>query len=137
MDADIVLAELAALDPDNRLVGIGGGGQRHHASLSDMVQQSQLFPQFPLSQPDYVNLAVGPDTQRQAVGFGLRLLTFDGGRIAVLQRAADPRSGRQTASLEVVAAVPETGTAFLAEYRRRMDSQSVLKGQVISLVMGE
>jgi hypothetical protein len=137
VDADIVLAELAALDPDNRLVGIGGGGQRHHASLSDMVQQSQLFPQFPLSQPDYVNLAVGPDTQRQAVGFGLRLLTFDGGRIAVLQRAADPRSGRQTASLEVVAAVPETGTAFLAEYRRRMDSQSVLKGQVISLTMGE
>jgi len=36
-----------------------------------------------------------------------------------------------------VAAVPETGTAFLAEYRRRMDSQSVLKGQVISLVMDE
>lgn len=137
VDADIVLSELAALDPDNRLVGIGGGGQRHHSSLSDMVQQSQFFPQFPLSQPDYVNLAVGPDAQRQAVGFGLRLFKFDGGSIAVLQRAADPRSGRQTASLEVVAGSAGTSAAFLAEYRRRMESQSVLKGQVISLTMGE
>jgi DNA polymerase III delta prime subunit len=137
MDADIVVADLAALDPQSRLVGIGGGGQRHHHSLSDMVQQSQAYPQFPLAQPDYVNLAVGPDAQRQAVGFGLRLLMYDGGRLGVLQRAADPRSGRQTASLEVVAEDPETGAAFLAEYRRRMDSQSVLKGQVISLTMGE
>jgi hypothetical protein len=137
VDADIVMADLAALDPDSRLVGIGGGGQRHHQSLSDMVQQSQAFPQFPLAQPDYVNLAVGPEAQRQAVGFGLRLLAYDGGRLAVLQRAADPRSGRQSASLEVVAENAETGAAFLAEYRRRMDSQSVLKGQVISLTMGE
>jgi hypothetical protein len=60
VDADIVMAGLAALDPESRLVGIGGGGQRHHQSLSDMLQQSQAFPQFPLAQPDYVNLAVGP-----------------------------------------------------------------------------
>ena len=137
IDADIVMADLAALDPESRLVGIGGGGQRHHQSLSDMVQQSQVFPQFPLAQPDYVNLPVGPEAQRQAVGFGLRLLTYDGGRLGVLQRAADPRSGRQSASLEVVAENIGTGTAFLAEYRRRMDSQSVLKGQVVSLTMGE
>jgi hypothetical protein len=137
VDADIVMTDLAALDPESRLVGIGGGGQRHHQSLSDMVQQSQAFPQFPLAQPDYVNLAVGPEAQRQAVGFGLRLLKYDGGRLGVLQRAADPRSGRQSASLEVVAENAGTGTAFLSEYRRRMDSQSVLKGQVVSLAMGE
>ncbi|MEV7474628.1 ATP-binding protein [Pseudarthrobacter oxydans] len=137
VDADIVLAELTATDPQGRLVGIGGGGQRHHASLSDMVQQSQLFPQFPLAQPDFVNMAVGPGTLRQAVAFGLRLFSYDGGSLAVLQRAADPRSGRQSAVLELVAGTAETGAAFLAEYRRRMDSQSVLQGQVISLTMGE
>jgi hypothetical protein len=60
VDADIVMADLAALDQESRLVGIGGGGQRHHQSLSDMVHQSQAFPQFPLAQPDYVNLPVGP-----------------------------------------------------------------------------
>lgn len=74
-----------------------------------MVQHSQLFPQFPLAQPDYANLAVGPDTQRQAVALGLWLFTFDGSPLAVL----------------------------LAEFRLRMDSNSVLKGQVISLVTSE
>lgn len=50
--ADIVLAGIAAEDPRQRLVGIGGGDQRHHSSLSDILQQSQMYPQFPLSQPD-------------------------------------------------------------------------------------
>ena len=40
MDADILMEELAAEDPEFRLVGIGGGDQRHHHSLSDMLQQS-------------------------------------------------------------------------------------------------
>ncbi|HCC40645.1 MAG TPA: AAA family ATPase, partial [Arthrobacter bacterium] len=56
----------------------------------------QLFPQLPLSQPDYTNLAVGPDRQRQVVAMGLWLVSFDGGPLAVLQRDADPRTGRQT-----------------------------------------
>lgn len=137
VDADIVMAGIAAEDPASRLVGIGGGGQRHHQSFSDMVQHSQLFPQFPLAQPDYANLAVGPDTQRQAVALGLWLFSFTGRPLAVLQRDADPRSGRQTASLEVLATSPEAATAFLAEFRLRLDNNSVLKGQVISLVMSE
>jgi hypothetical protein len=137
VDADIVMADLAAQDPAGRLVGIGGGGQRHHQSFSDMVQQSQLFPQFPLAQPDYANLAVGPDAQRQAVALGLWLFAFGGSPLAVLQRNAEPRSGRQTASLEVLASSPDTATEFLAEFRLRMENNSVLKGQVISLVMSE
>jgi ATPase family associated with various cellular activities (AAA) len=132
-----VMAGLAAQDPAARLAGIGGGGQRHHQSFSDMVQQSQLYPQFPLAQPDYANLAVGPDTQRQAVALGLRLFSFAGSPLAVLQRDADPRSGRQSATLEVLATSPEKATRFLAEFRLRMDTSSVLKGQVISLVMSE
>jgi len=137
VDADIVMGGLAAQDPGSRLVGIGGGGQRHHQSLSDMIQQSLHFPQFPLAQPDYANLAVGPDTQRQAVSLGLWLFSFDGSPLAVLQRDAEPRSGRQSASLEVLAASRETATAFLTGFRTRMDSGSVLKGQVISLVMSD
>ena len=76
---------------DSRLVGIGGGDQRHHQSLSDMVQQSQFFPQFPLSQPDYTNLAVGPDKQRQAVALGLWLFSHGGtagGRAAARRQPA-------------------------------------------------
>ena len=47
VDADILMEELAAEDPEFRLVGIGGGDQRHHHSLSDMLQQSQLYPAVP------------------------------------------------------------------------------------------
>lgn len=137
VDADIQMAELAGGDGDFRLVGIGGGDQRHHQSLSDMLQQSRFFPQFPLSQPDYTNLAVGPDAQRQAVALGLWLFRFEGSPVAVLQRDANPRYGRQSASLEVLAGDTLDAAGFLQEFRRRMQHRSVLKGQVISLVMGE
>jgi hypothetical protein len=137
VDADILMAELAADDGDFRLVGIGGGDQRHHQSLSDMLQQSQFFPQFPLSQPDYANLAVGPDEQRQAVALGLWLFSYAGSPVAVLQRDANPRYGRQSASLEVVAGDTGSAATFLAEFRRRMQVRSILKGQMISLIMGE
>ncbi|RNL52065.1 AAA family ATPase [Arthrobacter oryzae] len=137
VDADILMAGLAAEDAGFRLVGIGGGDQRHHQSLSDMLQLSPFFPQFPLSQPDYTNLAVGPDEQRQAVASGLWLFSHDGGPIAVLQRDANPKYGRQSASLEVLAGDTGSAASFLAEFRRRMQQRSVLKGQVISLVMGE
>ena len=137
VDADILMEELTAEDAEFRLVGIGGGDQRHHNSLSDMLQQSQLFPQYPLSQPDYTNLAVGPDQQRQAVALGLWLFSHDGSPIAVLQRDANPRYGRQSSSLEVLAGATDKAAHFLSEFRRRMQHRSVLKGQVISLVMGE
>lgn len=129
VDADILMAELAAEDEQFRLVGIGGGDQRHHQSLSDMLQQSQFFPQFPLSQPDYINLAAGPDEQRQAVALGLWLFRHSGRPVAVLQRDAAPQYGRQTACLEVLAADSRNAADFLAEFRRRMQRGSVLKGQ--------
>jgi len=137
VDADILLAELAGADEDFRLAGIGGGDQRHHQSLSDMLQQSQFFPQFPLSQPDYTNLAVGPEEQRQAVALGLWLFRHGGRPVAVLQRDANPRYGRQAASLEVLAGDTAGAAGFLSEFRRQMQHRSVLKGQIISLVMGE
>lgn len=129
VDADIVLASLAA---DGRCVGIGGGDQRHHMSFSDMIQQSELYPNFPLSQPDYANLPIGPDEQRQAVALGLRLFHRDGVPMALLQRKAEPRYGRQDASLEVLCPDADVVAGFLAEFRRRMQRESVMKGQVLS-----
>ncbi|AXJ09085.1 ATP-binding protein [Arthrobacter sp. PM3] len=137
VDADILMADLAGEDPGFRLAGIGGGDQRHHQSLSDMLQQSLMYPHFPLAQPDYTNLAVGPDEQRQAVALGLWLFSHEGSPIGVLQRDAIPRYGRQVASLEVLAGSTDNAARFLSEFRRRMQHRSVLKGQVISLVMGE
>ncbi|BAS16049.1 AAA ATPase central domain protein [Arthrobacter sp. Hiyo8] len=102
-------------------------------SFSDMLQQSRSYPRFPLSQPDYSNLATGPDQQRQAVALGLWLFSYAGSPIAVLQRGAKIERGRQTASLEVLATHPAVASRFLAEVRREMEHKSVFKGQVISL----
>ncbi|MDN4609985.1 AAA family ATPase [Arthrobacter burdickii] len=133
VDADIILVSLTG--PGGRLVGIGGGDQRHHMSLSDMLQQSALYPNFPLAQPDYANLPVAPDRQRQTVALGLRLFRRAGVPIALLQRKADPRYGRQSASLEVLCPDPAVTADFLAEFRRRMQRESVLKGQILSFTM--
>ncbi|WP_240974331.1 AAA family ATPase [Crystallibacter degradans] len=128
---------MAAEDPEQRLVGIGGGDQRHHSSLSDMLQQAQLFPQFPLAQPDYTNLAIGPNEQRQVVALGIRLITRSGVPLAVLQREASPRFGRPTALLEVLSPEPSAAAEFLSVLRTQLQTRSVLKGQVVSLTMDE
>lgn len=135
VDADIILASLVG--GGSTLTGIGGGDQRHHMSLSDMVQQSEMYPNFPLSQPDYANLPIGPDEQRQTVALGLRLFHHNGEPIALLQRKAEPRYGRQSASLEVLCGNPAVTADFLAVFRRRMQSESILKGQILSFTIEE
>jgi hypothetical protein len=137
VDADILLAGLAEEDPEHRLVGIGGGDHRHHAALSDMLQHAQMYAQFPLAQPDYSNSAVGPSEQRQTVALGVWLFKRGGSPVAVLQREASPRYGRESAQLEVLSAEPAAGTDLLAELRARMQTFSVLKGQVVSLTMDD
>ncbi|SEE97632.1 ATPase family associated with various cellular activities (AAA) [Arthrobacter alpinus] len=136
-DLDILLDNIASRDPNARLVGIGGGDQRNHMSLSDMVQHANMHAAFPLAQPDFTNQPVGPDKQRQTVALGLRLFSYAGAAMAVLQREAKPNFGRQFATVEVLAATPADTAKFLAEVRRRMEHESVFKGHVISLQVSE
>lgn len=130
VDADIILASLTGAE--GRLVGIGGGDQRHHMTLSDMLQHSEMYPNFPLAQSDYTNLPIGPDQQRQAVALGLHLFRYQGAAVALLQRKAEPQYGRPAASLEVLCADASTTREFLTEFRRRMQNESILKGQILS-----
>ncbi|MHA7155287.1 AAA family ATPase [Arthrobacter sp. TMN-50] len=135
VDADIVLASLTGTE--GRLVGIGGGDQRHHLTLSDMLQHSELYPSFPLSQPDYTNLPIGPDEQRQTVALGLHLFRYQSAAMAILQRKAEPQYGRPSASLEVICADPAATRNFLAEFRRRVQKESVLQGQILTFILEE
>ncbi|OFI37142.1 AAA family ATPase [Arthrobacter sp. SW1] len=137
VDLDILLESVAAKDPEHRLLGIGGGNQRNHSSFSDMLQHSRMFQGFPLAQPDYSNLAVGPDEQRQVLASGLRLFSYDGVPCAVLQREANPQYGRHMATLELISPGPAATTALLAEIRAGLEHTSVFKGQVIALTMGD
>ena len=130
VDVDIALAEIASRDAGHRLLGIGGGDQRHHSSLSDLMAQAQ-WGSFRQGQVDRLNLATGPDTDRATVAFGLHVFAYDGAPVAVLQRAANPQY-HATGRLEVLAPTPETATALLTEVRGLSLARSVLRGQVVS-----
>lgn len=129
-DLDIALEKLAGSDPEATLVGMGGGQQRHHVDLADVFHEGYGY--IPVSQPDYVNLPTGPDSYRQALALGIRLFRYQGSPMAVMQRAADPQSGRNTPSLSVLTADRAVAAAFLADIQAELSSNSILRGQVVS-----
>jgi hypothetical protein len=130
VDVDIALAEISARDPESRLLGIGGGDQRHHSSLGDLMAQA-VWNRFRQGQVDRLNLATGPDSERATVAFGLHLFTYHGAPVAVLQRAGNPQYHAE-GRLEVLAPSPEVAAALLTEVRELALSSSVLRGQVIT-----
>ncbi|WIE65501.1 ATP-binding protein [Curtobacterium sp. MCLR17_036] len=134
VDADVALAELAGDDPD-ALLGIAGDDSRFHSSVSEfLANPSTRWAVGPVS---YSDRATGPDDTRRVVSFGLRLLTFDGERIAVVQRSAKPEYGRGSATIEVLGADQDVVAAFLRRFRALMIERSVLRGQVLSFVPSE
>lgn len=128
VDLDIALEALAG--PDSRLVGVTGGQQREHESLPALL--ASPYAVFGLGPVDFAPASTGPTTQRQTVAFGLRLFTFDGVPVAVLQRASRREFGRDSARLEVLSPDRERSGRVLTEVRRLMLERSVLRGQVLS-----
>ncbi|NIZ91000.1 AAA family ATPase [Kineococcus rubinsiae] len=129
VDADVALAALAEAGGGERVLGVGGGDQRHHSSFGDLL--GNTYGRFSTAAVDHVNLPTGPDSDRRAVAFGVRLLRFEGVPVAVLQRSAQRQYGREP-GLEVVAADPDVVPRLLEEVRRLMVERSVLRGQVVS-----
>ncbi|PJJ65190.1 AAA family ATPase [Compostimonas suwonensis] len=128
VDADIALELLGG--EDAQLVGVTGGQQRFQEDLPQLL--SHAFVRFAPGPVDYTQADTGPDSSRQVVSLGVRLFHVDGAPVVVLQRSAQPRVGRNTASLEVLAADTATSGAVLADIRRLMLEHSVLRGQVLS-----
>jgi ATP-dependent 26S proteasome regulatory subunit len=133
VDLDVALAEVARRDGPAELIGVGGGEQRRHNSLSEILELAGRYGQFPVGAVDYENLATGPDSTRQVVSFGLRLFTFGGAPVAVLQRVSDPRSGSTEARMEVLTPAPGVAAALIDAVRTVMLERSVLRGQVLTL----
>jgi len=134
VDADIALSTFAGPDPAS-VLGVSGGQQRFHSTFSELLSTAHLA--FGAAPVDYSARATGPTSTRQVVAFGLRLIRFDDEPIAVLQRAATPQFGRNTAELDIMAGSPEIVTAFLDRLRHLMIEHSVLRGQVLSFVHSE
>jgi hypothetical protein len=129
VDADIALDELAHGDPAT-LLGVAGDDGRFHSSASEIIAApGARWTPGPVS---YAARATGPDETRRVVTFGFRLLVVDGAPLVVLQRAAKPEYGRQSAQLEVLAADQDLVSAFLQRLRALMVERSVLRGQVLS-----
>jgi ATPase family associated with various cellular activities (AAA) len=133
VDLDVALEEVQRCGERQQLLGIGGGQQRRHNSLSEILEAAGHFGQFPVATVDYVSLATGPDTTRQAISFGLRLFTMGTAPVAVLQRTADPSYGSRAARMEILTPVAGVAADLIAAVRRLMSERSVLRGQVISL----
>ncbi|NAZ75316.1 AAA family ATPase [Kineococcus sp. T13] len=129
VDLDTALALLGEAGGGEEVVGVGGGEQRGHHGFSDLL--AGQFARFGLGAVDRVNLPTGPDSTRRAVGFGVRLLRWQGHPLAVLQRRANPHSSYPSGA-EVAGAQEEVVAAFIAEVRRLMVERSVLRGQVLS-----
>ncbi|MGK5683356.1 AAA family ATPase [Actinoplanes sp. URMC 104] len=133
VDLDGALAEIQQRDQHARLLGIGGGEQRNHHSLGELLDMAARFQHFPVGAVDYSSVATGPRSTREAVSFGLRLFSYAGDPVAVLQRAAAPRYGNTTGRMEILSPRPGAAAALIAEVHEMMVRHSVLRGQVLSL----
>lgn len=131
-DVDIALERLAQGDPENSLIGLGGGQQRQHLGLADVVQE-EVYGFLPVGQPDFVNVPVGPQQSREAVGLGIRLFRLQGAPVAVMQRNGNLQTGSPNVNLAVLAAERSAAAAVLAAVHEDLRSNSVLRGQVVSL----
>ena len=129
-DTDIALATITGRDPEARLLGVGGGDQRHHSSLGDLMSHAE-WGRFRSGQVDRLNVPTGPDTERATVAFGLHVFHHGDSPFVVLQRVGNPQYGSQS-RLEVLAAEPDSVAALLAEVRETAMRHSVLWRQVIS-----
>lgn len=129
-DWDVALEHLSQQDPDATTMGVSGGQERFHQSLGDLI--STRYMRFTVGQVDYTQVPTGPDSHRQAMGFGFRLFTFRSQPVAVLQRKPEPRYASENASFEVLC--PDAGVAaeLLVEVSRLGTELSLLRGQVIS-----
>jgi len=134
VDADIALEAMSETG-GGTLIGVSGGQQRMHNAMAEIVSNAHL--RFEPGPVDYAERATGPSTSRRVVSMGVRLLSFQGHPIAVMQRAASPQSGRSSAMLEVMGEDAGVVSAFLAELRAEMIRRSVLRGQVLSFAPTE
>lgn len=133
VDLDIALDEIQRRGPEHRLVGIGGGEQRRHHSLSEILESAGRYGQFPIAAVDYRSVATGPDDARQAVSFGLRLFTFEQAPVVVLQREPDGRYGTTAARMEILTPAEGVAARLITAVRELMLSRSVFRGQVLSM----
>lgn len=133
IDIDLALEMVASDDPGHSVIGVSGGDVRYHVDLADMLSNVH-GTRFTTSQPDYIHLADGPDSERTCLGFGLRLFRWEDVPVAVLLRQGMPRYGREKASMDVLCPDTDVAQRLLSRVDELSIQHSLLRGAVISLV---
>ena len=129
VDVDLAMVEISSRST-GRIVGVSLGQNKWHEDLASLLKNPHA--RFEVAPVDYASVASGFDEEMRVVAFGVRLFSFAGLPVAVLQRAAKPENGREHGSLEILAPTPEVASALIREVRVLMVSFSVLKGKVVS-----
>lgn len=130
-DYDVAFELLAG--PDDRLIGIGGGDQRHHNSLADAV--GNRWNRLPVGQVDWADVAVDATRSRRVVALGIRLFRFHDQPVAVLTRRNSRMHGNGQGVIEVLCPDSQVASDLIAEATRLGTEHSVLRGNVLSLEM--
>lgn len=134
VDVDVALEHVVSDAGGGTLIGVGGGDQKWHTSLPEMLD-SASYVQYAVGPVDFEKVAVGPEQERSVVAFGLHLFRWehDGGThpVVVAVRGARAQFGT-TPRLEVLAEAEGVAAALLARVREQMNAHSVLRGQVVT-----
>ncbi|SHJ31984.1 ATP-dependent 26S proteasome regulatory subunit [Tessaracoccus bendigoensis DSM 12906] len=128
-DYDVAFELLAG--PDATLIGIGGGDQRQHMSLGDMV--GNQWNRLPVGQVDWADIAINATETRRVVALGIRLFRFHDQPVAVLTRRNSQMHGNGQGVIEVLSPDGQVASDLIAEATRVGIERSVLRGNVISL----
>ncbi len=129
VNLDVAVAAMVDEHGGGTLVGVGGGMQRHHQTLGDMLQDLPGWS-MTVGPVDRTSVATGPDSTRDAVAMGVHLFRYRDVPVAMLQRSTSPQFGNPT-GLEIVAAQPVSDDV-VADVRRLMVERSVFRGQMLS-----
>lgn len=84
------------------------------------MEMAGRFQQFPVGAVDYASVATGSQSIREAVSFGLRLFSYAGSPVAVLQRAGAPRCGTATGRMEILSPAPGVAAMLITDVHELM-----------------
>lgn len=127
VDAEIAFA---AIDPDERVIGLAGGN--HHGELGFSELLRGTHGTLDVGPVAYGSMPSGPGSTRHVVTLGVRLLHLDGRPVAVLQRDSQHEWDRDQPTLEVLTPDPELARSLVDSLQQHMRRLSVLRGQVLS-----
>ena len=123
-DVDLAMVEISSRSTGH-VVGVSLGQNKWHEDLASLLKNPHA--RFEAAPVEYASVASGFDEEMRVVAFGVRLFSYEGLPVAVLQRAAKPENGREHGGLEILAPTPEVASALIREVRVLMVSRSILK----------